>query len=124
MVGENDVSAIADEQVAVDVYALSAQRIDFPHERERIEYNTVADYATAAVAQYSAGNKLKDELLSLDGYGVPGIVSAGVSRDYLEPLGEDVNDFALALVAPLGSDNNGRLAWFQLAAPLAACREC
>jgi len=44
-------------------------------------------------------------------------VAAGVARHYLEALGENINDLAFALVAPLCSDDDGRLAWFQLAAP-------
>jgi hypothetical protein len=37
---------------------------------------------------------------------VPGVVATGVADDDIRLLGEDVNDFAFAFVAPLGADQN------------------
>ena len=42
--------------------------------------------------------------------GVAGVVAAGVARDDVEFFAEDVNDFAFAFVAPLGSEDDGGLA--------------
>ena len=38
---------------------------------------------------------------------VPGVVAALVAGDDVVPLGEQVDDLALALVAPLGADDDG-----------------
>ena len=40
-------------------------------------------------------------------HGVPGVVAALVAGDDGERLGEQVDDLALALVAPLGADDDG-----------------
>jgi hypothetical protein len=37
---------------------------------------------------------------------VAGVVAAGVADDDVRLLGEDVNDFALAFIAPLGTNEN------------------
>ena len=37
---------------------------------------------------------------------VAGVVAAGVADDDIRLLGEHVNDFAFAFVAPLGADQN------------------
>jgi len=108
---------IADEQVAIDVDAVSAQGIHFFHQGEGVEHDSVADDAAASLAQDAAGDQLQDELLALDGDRVAGIMAAGVARYDTKALRENVNDLAFALVAPLCSDDDGRLAWFQLAAP-------
>jgi len=34
-------------------------------------------------------------------------VAAGVTRDDIEAFGEDIDDLALALIAPLGSKDDG-----------------
>src|SRR5271169_81044 len=85
MVGENDVRAIADEQITVH--------------------------------QHAARNELEDELLAVNGNGVPGIVPAGIARHKLEPLGKNVDNLALAFIAPLGANDDRCLTDFQLAAP-------
>jgi hypothetical protein len=54
----------------------------------------------------------------VNGDGVPGVVAAGISCHDFEALGEHVNDFAFALVAPLRADDNRCLANFQNATPL------
>jgi hypothetical protein len=111
------VGAIADEQVPINPDALRAQRVHFAHEGEWIEHDAVANYTAAAFAQHSARYELKNELLAVDSDGVPGIVSAGITSYDFEAFRKNVNDFAFAFIAPLSADDNGRLAWFQMAAP-------
>ncbi len=119
MIGKNDVGAVADEQVAVDLHAGGAERVDFLHEGERVEHHAVTDDAAAAFAQHAAGNQLQNKLLALDGDRVSGVVPAGIASHDLEALGKHVDDFALAFVAPLGADDDRCLACSQLVAPLA-----
>ena len=98
--------------------SVRAQGVDFLHQGKRIEHDAIADYASASLAQHAARNQLKDEFLSFNGDRVAGIVPAGIARHDVEPFGENVYDFAFALVAPLRADDDRRLASFQLATPI------
>ena len=46
-------------------------------------------------------------LLAVDDHRVPGVVSTLVADDERVLLGEQVDDFGFALIAPLGSDDDG-----------------
>ena len=122
VIGKNDVSAVADKQIAVNLDARSAQGIYFLQEGKGIEHHSVADDAAAAFAQHAAGNQLQDELFAVDGDRVSGIMAAGITRHHVEALREHVNDLALALVAPLGADDDCRLAFLRHTAPAASGR--
>ena len=50
MVGQDDLRAVGDEKIAVDLDSGGAQGAGFFQERERIEYNAVTDYAAAAAS--------------------------------------------------------------------------
>ena len=77
----------------------------------RVEHDAVADDAFAAGAEDAAGDELQDKLLAVDDDGVAGVVAAGVAGDDVELFAEDVDDLALAFIAPLGSkDDGGRAA--------------
>ena len=49
---------------------------------------------------------MQDIFLLADENGMAGVVTAGVTDDDIRLLGEHVNDFAFAFVAPLGADQN------------------
>src|SRR5271165_7257004 len=117
MVGKNHVRAITDEQVVVHPHPVGAQSVHFFNEGKRVQNDPVAYDAAAAFTQNAAWNELKDELLAMDGNGVPGIVATGITRHKLEPLGENVNNLAFAFIAPLGADDHCCLTDLQLAAP-------
>ena len=61
----------------------------------------------------TAGEKVERkrllDLLGADGHddGVPGVVAPGAPRADVEVRGEDVDELALALVAPLRSEHDG-----------------
>ena len=59
------------------------------------------------------GTSCKNEFLAVDDDGVAGIVSAGIARHDGEVLGKDVDDFAFALIAPLGAYDDRGLTLFQ-----------
>src|SRR5271169_5907973 len=118
MVRQNDMGTVADEKIAVHCQAVGTQRVDFFHQSEGIEYHPVADHAAAPLAKHTTRDELENELLPLDGDRVTGVVAAGIAGHDLEPLGENVYDLALALVAPLRSDDDRCLASFQLATPI------
>jgi len=105
VVGQNDLRAVGDEEIAVDLDAQLANAADLAEERDGIEDNSVADDALATRPEHAAGNKLQHKLVLADDDGVPGVMSAGVARHGGKPLAQHVNDFALALVAPLGAQH-------------------
>ena len=56
--------------------------------------------------QNAARNQLQDELLVADEDGVAGVVAALVARHDVEAFGEEIDDLPLALVAPLGAQDD------------------
>ncbi len=68
--------------------------------------DAVADDGLHARAKNAAGDQLQDVLLLADEDGVAGVVAALIARDDVEALGEEVDDLALAFVAPLGAEND------------------
>src|SRR6185437_9854442 len=79
VVGQNDVSAIADEQVAIHFHARLSKPGYFLEKGDGVEHHAIADYASAAEAQHAAGNQLQHEFLAVDDDGVAGVVAAGVA---------------------------------------------
>src|SRR5258708_7004618 len=63
--------------------------------------------------QHSAGDQLQDEFLAVDNDRVAGIMAAGIARDNGKILRQHVDNLSLALVAPLGANNDRGLASFQ-----------
>ena len=58
------------------------------------------------LAQDAGRHEVQDVFLFADEDGVAGVVAAGVADDDVRLLGQHVNDFAFAFVAPLGADQN------------------
>ena len=46
-------------------------------------------------------------LLAVDDDGVTGVVAARVAHDSIEVAGDQIANLTLALIAPLGTDQNG-----------------
>ena len=113
MVGKNDLRAIRDEQVAIDLHTARAQRSDFFQKGQGVEDHSVANHIDATGSENASGHQLQDEPLPLDDDGVTGVVSAGIAGDYRERLRKYVDDLAFTLVAPLGSDNDRSFASLQ-----------
>ena len=65
----------------------------------------------AAAAQHAAGHKLKHKFFAFDNDRMPGVVAAGISRDERKVVGKDVDNLALALIAPLRPHDYRRFAW-------------
>ncbi len=96
--------AIADEQVLPDLDPDFAQALDFADERDRIDHDAVADDADFAPPQNAGGNEVQDVFFSAVDDGVAGVVAALAADDDIGVAGEDVDDFALAFIAPLRAD--------------------
>src|SRR6266852_5340467 len=106
MVGKNDLRAVRDEEIAVHFHARSAQGSDFLQEGQWINHHAIANDARALGPQNAARHELQDELFPVDDDGVSCIVATGVASHHRKGLGEHVDNLALALIAPLCSDND------------------
>src|ERR1700733_11011449 len=106
MVGENHVRAIANENIAIDFHSGIAQVANFFEKRNGVKHYSVAYYAGAYFSQHAAGYELQNESLAIDDHRVSGIVASGIAGDDREILRQHVNNFAFALVAPLGADDD------------------
>ncbi len=76
------------------------------HQRLRREHHAVADEAVDVAAQDARGNQVQHGLLAADDQRVAGVVAALEAHHALRVVGEPVDDLALALVAPLGADDD------------------
>jgi hypothetical protein len=53
MVGQDDMSAVADKQVSIDAYPGCAQAGNFRQECEGIKHNSIPNYAPATGPQHA-----------------------------------------------------------------------
>ena len=77
------------------------QLVDLGEQRLRIDHDAVADDAGDAGMQDAGRDQTEDELGAVHVDGVPGVVTALIARDDVEARRQQVDDFALAFVAPL-----------------------
>src|SRR5438105_9533149 len=110
--------AVADEQIAVDLYTSIAQSSNFFQKCNRIQNNAITDDTAAAFAQHAARNQLQDKSLTVDDDGVASVVPACIACYHGELLRQHINDFAFALVAPLRAHDDRGLALAQFNTPI------
>ena len=65
VIGQDDLGAVGDEELAVDWQAGLLELLDLVEEGHGVEDDAVADDAVALRAQDAAGDQLQDELLAL-----------------------------------------------------------
>ena len=100
--------AVADVQPAFDVDPVPHDLVHFGEQRLGIEDDTVPDGAAHAGVQYAARHLVEHERLGADVHRMPGVRAALVAHHPIGTLGQDVDELALALIAPLGADyDNG-----------------
>jgi len=107
MVRKNDMRAVGDKQLAGYVHPERLQPVDLLQKGHRVQHHTVADDCAAVRAQHAAGDQLQDELFAADDDRVSGIMAARITRHDGKASGEDIDDFSLAFVAPLGTQDHG-----------------
>ncbi len=103
---EDHVRAGGQAQVlAVDRDAARAQAFDLLEQLDRIDRDSSPDHVHFPRVQDPRGHEVEDVLLSADHHGVSGVRSALVAHDVVGFLRQQVDELALALVAPLGTEN-------------------
>ena len=75
-------------------------------QRLRRQHHAVADEAGHVVVQDAGGNQPQDGLLAVDDQRVAGVVAALEAHHAGDAVGQQIDDLALAFVAPLGADDD------------------
>ena len=116
VVRQDQVRLVADDEPAADVDAGPCQLVDSAKQRLRIDDDAVADDAGDAGVENAGRNQPEDELRAVDVDRVAGVVAALIARDDVEPRRQQIDDLALAFVAPLGAEHceihDGRLRFY------------
>ncbi len=83
------------------------EHVDLVEERRQVDDDTVGDHGDHVVVEDARGDELQGVLLAIDDDGVSGVVAALVAHDVRVLLRQQVDDLCFALIAPLGSDDDG-----------------
>ena len=86
-------------------FARPATLLDLAEQVGRVDHHAVADVALHAGTHDAAGDQVQRRLDAVDHQRVAGVVAALETHDRTDPLGEQVDDLALAFIAPLGPEN-------------------
>ena len=81
MIGQDEMRAIADEQILADLDSDLAQTFDLGDERDRIDDDAVADHANLSAPQNAGRNEMQDVFLAAVNDGVAGVVAALAADD-------------------------------------------
>ena len=106
VIRKDHVGRARDEEPPVDRDPLSQERLALGPERLRVDDDPVSDVADRARAQDSRRDQVQHERLVPDANRVARVRTALVTRHHIGILTQQVDDLSLALVAPLGADDN------------------
>ena len=101
VIGQDQMGAVGDEDPALGVDAPLGELVQLAEEGLGIEHDAVAHDAGDPRVEDAGRDLPEDELGLADDDGVPGVGAALVAHDQVGPLGEHVDQLALAFVAPL-----------------------
>ena len=99
-------AGLAHAQALDYLHAVLRKLVNFLEQRIHRQHHAVADKAHHAVAQYARGNQVQYRLLAVDDERMPGVVSALKTHHRMRAIGEQIDNFSLALVTPLGADDD------------------
>ena len=87
--------------------AARLQHVDLVEERRQVDDDAVRDHGDHMVVEDPGGNELQGVPLAIDDDGVAGVVPTLVAHDVRVLFRQQVDDLGFALIAPLGSDDDG-----------------
>ena len=103
VVREHHVGGVADVQAAGGIDAGFFQAINFLEQADGVDDDAVADDAGGAPAKDAGGDEVQDVFGPADDDRVAGVGAALGAHDDVGLLGQEIDDLALTLVAPLGA---------------------
>ena len=101
----DDMRVAADLQVLAR-NALGLEHRHFLHEHTRVDNDAVADDGNGVLVHDARGHQVQRQFLVTVNDGVSCVVSTLVAHDVVVLARNEVGDFTLAFVAPLGTDEN------------------
>jgi hypothetical protein len=107
VVGHDEMRRLADfEQRDVRKTALFLQSIYLFHQYVWVDHDAIAEDAYFALVEHSGRNEANDSFLPVDDQGMTGVVTALKPHDDIGLLGEQVDHFSFAFIAPLNANYN------------------
>jgi hypothetical protein len=100
------VGPIGNYQLRTNVDASFLERFDFCHQRAGVDYDAVSDDGFDAGTEDSARDQLQNELRFANIDGVSSVVPSLVAHYHIEAFTEEIDDFAFAFIAPLGTEHD------------------
>src|SRR5690554_2603003 len=114
VVGQDQRTGGAEAQAVAYRHATGFQPAHFLDQRFREQHHTVADVANDIFAQDPRGDQVQHCLFAIDHQGVAGLVTALIAHDGGYLIGQQIDDLALALITPLGAQDDNILTHVQL----------
>ena len=109
VVGHADGGAVADlEMVGAYLDARLAQLHRLTEEMLKVDDDAGAENVDGLIAQDAGGHEVHDELALFIDDGVAGVVAALIADDDVIVLAEQVDHTALALIAPVSTNNRSQ----------------
>ena len=105
MIREDHVRAIRDRD-ARDVHADALEHLEFGEQTLEADHRAAADEERGARLQHAAGHDAQRQFTLAHHQRVAGVVAAAEAGDDVVVRGEQIDDAALALVAPLHAEND------------------
>ena len=106
MIRHDHVCVAADLEV-LGGDAIGLEHVDLLKDNLGVDDAAVANHRHVVGVHDAGGHLVQAVLLAVDNDGVPGVVAARIAHDGIEVAGDQVADLTLALIAPLGTDQNG-----------------
>jgi hypothetical protein len=92
---------------ASTIDARGLQSIDLGEQHHRVDDDAVSDHGDDVLVEDPGRKKLEGESFAADHDRVARVVAALVAHDEVHLFGQDIGELALALVAPLGPNDDG-----------------
>lgn len=105
---KDDMRPVRDEYPVGGIQAVLVQSLEFLEEAGNVDDATAADDVDAARVHETGGEDVEVVCDSIGDDGVSGVVTTLRTAAQLRFVGEDIGEFALAFVTPLGAEDNRR----------------
>ena len=106
VVRQDQRAGFADDDALARGHAAGFELVQLLEQGLGRQHHAVADQALNAVAQHARRDQVQHGFLTIDDERMAGIVPALKADHGCGLIGEQIDDLALALVAPLGADNH------------------
>jgi hypothetical protein len=108
VVGHDQVRVAADLDPGEGIETPRGEPVELLEQHRGVDDDPVGDHRGHVRVEDPAGDQVQLEHLVADDDGVAGVVATLVAHHEVGGVGEQVGRLALALVAPLGADDDGR----------------